>query len=149
MEYMVMVVLIVGAIIAIILFLTWWNITQLEMQGSKNRDDRILALGETLSGDYLLVNDQYMFDDAKLSSLGAIQACDKLQSQLGTGWYARIKSLDMGGEVPCTWNNYPECNVWTICSYKEKQPAQIFPVNVYRKSSDRVALAILEVGVYS
>lgn len=150
MEYLVMVVLIVAAIIAIILFLSWWSITQLEMQSSKSSQDRILSIGQILMGDYMLANGGSMLDDAKLTSLSAIQgSCDSLERSLGTGWYAKVKSLDMEGEIPCTWSNYPDCNSWTICKYKAGLPAQKFPVNVYRKASEKSALGILEVGVYT
>ncbi len=151
MEYIVMVVLIVAAIIAIILFLSWWSIMQIEMQGSKNQNDKIVSLGQMIMGDYMLINEQAMLDDAKLTSLVSMssEGCERLQALLGANWYAKIKSLDMEGDIPCTWGNYPDCNSWTICEYKEPHIAQVFPVNVYRKLSDKAALAVLEVGVYT
>lgn len=152
MEYLLMVVFIVAVVIGIIIFLTWWNVTQLEMEGSKNRQDRVLAIGQHMMADYMFINKESMLDDAKLTSINAAQACDKLEEIFGTNWYAKIKSLDMEGEITCTWNDYPNCNVWNICNYKEhpnSRSAQNFPVNVYRKVSDKTALAVLHVEVYS
>ncbi|HJW96723.1 MAG TPA: hypothetical protein VJ485_01000 [archaeon] len=152
MEHILMVVFIVAAILALILFLTWWNVQQLNMEASRNRQDRILDLAQHMMGDYLLVNENYMLDDAKLTSVNAVSGCEKLERLFGTDWYARVRALDMEDEIPCTWNNYPDCNSWTICSYPEERRnvlVQKFPANVYRKVSDKVALAVLEVGVYS
>jgi len=152
MEYVLMVVFVVAAIIGIILFLTWWNVQQLGMKSSENSQDRVLAIGQHLMADSMFVNGDYVFDDAKLTALGASDVCASLQQMFGTGWYAQIRSLDMNGEKPCQWGNYPDCNSWTICTQKEKPPkvfAQNFPVNVYRKASDRMALAVLHVEVYS
>ena len=152
MEHMLMVVFIVAAILALILFLTWWNVQQLKMEATRNTQDRILELAQHITGDYLFANENYMLDDAKLTSINAILGCEKLEELFGTNWYARVRTLDMEDEVTCNWNNYPDCSSWTICSYKERRegvkfPNQKFPVNVYRKVSDKVALAVLEVGV--
>lgn len=153
MEYILMVVFLVAAIIAIILFLTWWNTQQLQMEGFRNRQDRVVAIAEQMMGDYMLANGDSVFDDAKLTSVNAAGIkCEDLQKIYGTNWYAKIKSLDMEGERKCDWNNYPGCNMWTLCEYggtPKERLVQKFPVNVYRKVTDRVSLGILEVGVYS
>lgn len=148
MEYILMVVFIVAAIIAIIIFLTWWNVQQFQMDAFRNRQDRIVGIGQYMMGDYMFTNGDSMFDDAKLTAINATMTCEDLQKILGTSWYAKITALDMAGEKPCRWNDYPDCNVWSICNYRENHIANKFPVNVYRKVSDKVAMAVLEVGVY-
>jgi len=152
MEYILMVVFIVAAIIAIIIFLTWWNLQQFQMDAFKNRQDRIVGIGQYMMGDYMFTNGDSVFDDAKLTAINASMNCDDLQKILGTNWYVKIKALDMGGEKPCKWNDYPDCNVWSICTYKENAKdrfGQNFPVNVYRKVWDKTALGVLYVEVYS
>jgi len=152
MEYILMVVFIVAAIIAIIIFLTWWNLQQFQMDAFKNRQDRVVGIGQYIMGDYMFTNGDSVFDDAKLTAINASMSCDDLQKILGTNWYVKIKALDMAGEKPCKWNDYPDCNVWSICTYKENAKdrlGQNFPVNVYRKVSDKTALGVLYVEVYS
>jgi hypothetical protein len=97
----------------------------------------------------MFTNGDSMFDDAKLTAINASITCEDLRKILGTGWYVKIKALDMDGEKPCKWNEYPDCNVWSICDYMADHKANIFPVNVYRKVSDKVSLGMLEVGVLS
>ena len=104
MEYVLMVLFIVASVIAIILFLTWWNTQQLQMQGSQDRADSIVSLAQHLQADYMFISQDSMFDDSKLTSIGT-DACARLQQLFGEGWYARIKSLDMEGDVPCTCEN--------------------------------------------
>ena len=147
MEYILLVVFIAASIIGIILFLSWWNAKQLQVEGFKNQEDRLLAIGQYIMSDYSFVNGESMLDDSKLTSINAIHACQDLEGIFGSGWYARIKSLDMEGSKECDWMNYPECNSWAICDYTKVHISQKFPVNVYRKVQDKVALGILEVGV--
>jgi len=147
LEYLLLVVFIVASIIGIILFISWWNAQQLNIQGFQNQEDRMLGIAQHIMTDQAFANGDSMLDDAKLTSIIALHACQELEGIFGVGWYAKVKSLDMEGEIPCSWSAYPECNSWTICDYKEKHIGQKFPVNVYRKVSDKVALGVLEVGV--
>lgn len=152
MEYILVVVFIVAAILAIIFFLAWWNVQQFQMDEFKNRQDRIVGIGQYMMGDYMFTNGDSMFDDAKLTSINAGVTCEELQKILGKNWYVKITALDMNGDKPCKWNDYPDCNVWSMCDYRENARDSIgqnFPVNVYRKASDKVALGILHVEVYS
>jgi hypothetical protein len=152
MEYILMVVFIVAAIIAIIIFLTWWNLQQFQMDAFKNRQDRVVGIGQYMMGDYIFTDGDSVFDDAKLTAINASMTCEDLQTILGPNIYVKIKVLDMNGDKPCKWNDYPDCNVWSICSYKENAKdrlGQNFPVNVYRKLTDKTALGILYVEVYS
>jgi len=152
MEYVLMVVFIVAAIIAIIFFLTWWNVQQFQMDAFKNRQDRVVGIAQYMMGDYMFTNGDSVFDDAKLTAINASVTCEEMQKILGTGFYVKIKSLDMNGEKPCKWNEYPDCNAWSICGYKANARdrfGQNFPVNVYRKVSDKTALGVLYVEVYS
>jgi len=152
MEYVLMVVFIVAAIMAIIFFLTWWNVQQFQMDAFKNKQDRIAGIAQYMMGDYMFSNGDAIFDDAKLTAINASMNCEDLQKIFGTGWYVRITALDMDGEVPCKWNDYPGCNVWSMCGQKPDAPdmlGQIFPVNVYRKVTDKTAMGILYVEVYT
>jgi hypothetical protein len=151
MEYVLMVVFIVAAIMAIIFFLYWWNIQQFQMDAFKNKQDRISGIAQYMMGDYMFANGDSIFDDAKLTAINASVSCEDLQKILGTGWYVKITALDMDSEVPCKWNDYPGCNVWSMCSRKDSPEmlGQIFPVNVYRKVTDKTAMGILYVEVYS
>ena len=148
MEYILLVIFIVASIIGILIFLSWWGGKQLEVEGFKNQEDRLLGIAQHIMSDYSFANGDSMLDDSKLTSINAVHACQDLEDILGNGWYAKIRALDMEGSIACEWIAYPECNYWTICDYKEEHIAQKFPVNVYRKVSDKVALGILEVGVY-
>jgi hypothetical protein len=152
MEYMIMVLLIVAAIIGIILFLTWWGAQQLQIEGFKNRQDRVVSVAQQLMGDYTFADEESMFNDAKLTAANTTP-CEELQKVIGEGWYARIKALDMEGNVPCRWDNYPDCNYWEFCGYRKENVNELltqkFPVNVQRSATDKVALAVLEVGVYT
>jgi nitrogen fixation-related uncharacterized protein len=152
MEYILVVVFIVAAIMAIIFFLAWWNVQQFQMDQFKNQQDRIVGIGQYMMADYMFTNGDSMFDDAKLTSINASVTCEELQRILGSNWYVKITALDMEGERPCRWNDYPDCNVWSMCGYLSNAKSSLgqnFPINVYRKSSDKVALAILHVEVYS
>jgi hypothetical protein len=156
MEYMLMVVFIVASVIGIILFLTWWNVVQLDAKKTDNLDNRAEGLTQQLKGDYMLTTADSVFDDAKLTSLiPAGVKCSDLEKEFGSNWYAKIVALDMDGETPCTWDNYPGCNTWSLCLKKEKSDVdtlwgkQPFPVNVYRKSMDKMAMGVLYVEVYA
>jgi hypothetical protein len=149
MEYMIMVLLIVGAIIGIMLFLAWWGGQQVKAEGFSNQQDRIVSIAQVLMADYMFVDGDSMFSDAKLTALNSTISCEELQDVLGAGWYITVKALDMPGNVPCSWNGYPDCNYWAICPYKKEHMGQKFPVNVHRIVSDTVALGVLEVGVYT
>jgi hypothetical protein len=156
MEYMLMVVFIVASVIGIILFLTWWNVTQLDMKKTDNLDDKAEGLTQQLKADFMLTNTDSVFDDAKLTSLiPAGVKCADLEKEFGSNWYAKIIALDMDKETPCTWDNYPDCNTWSLCIKKARGDVstvwakQPFPVNVYRRASDRIAMGVLYVEVYS
>lgn len=152
MEYVLMVVFIVAAVIVIMFFLMWWNVQQFQVDALKNKQDRVIGIGQYMMGNYMFTNGDSMFDDAKLTAINATLTCQELQKILGTNWYVKITALDMEGEKPCRWNDYPDCNVWGMCGYREGAHnvfAKNFPVNVYRKLTDKTALAVMYVGVYS
>jgi len=152
MEYVLMIVFIVAAIMAIIFFLTWWNLEQFKADAFKNKQDRIAGIAQYMMGDYMFTNGESIFDDAKLTAINATITCEDLQKILGTGWYVKIKALDMEGEAPCKWNAYPGCNVWSMCGQRQDvtdRLGQNFPVNVYRKVTDKTALGIMYVEVYT
>jgi len=153
MEYILMIVFIVAAIIGFMLFLTWWNITQIQAQGFKDREDRVVALAQNMMNDYMFANGDSVFDDAKLTSVAAAGiGCDELSLIYGVDWYVNITALDMPMERKCDWNGYPNCNYWSFCTYQEhpeSRSAYNFPVNVYRKATNRMSLAVMHVEVYT
>ncbi len=151
MEYIFMVVFLMALIIGLMLFLSWWNVSQSRVEALQSKEERIASITRYLMSEPMFANEDSMFDDAKLTAINDTDTvkCQEFEGILGSGWYVKIRSLDMEGEHPCKWSNYPDCNLWVICKEKQNHIAQRFPVNIYRKISDNVSIGILEVGVYS
>ena len=153
MEYILMIVFIVAAIIGMMLFLSWWNITQIQAQGFKEREDRVVTLAQNMMNDYMFVNGDSVFDDGKLTSVNAAGVgCDSLKEIYGEDWFVNITALDMPVEKKCDWSGYPDCNYWSFCVYQEHPESRAvynFPVNVYRKATNRMAMGVMHVEVYT
>lgn len=148
MEYIFMTVFLIVVIIGLMLFLFWWNFSQFKIEEIKNKDNRIISIARYIMVDPVFVNEDSIFDDAKLTAINMTIKCKELEDILGDGWYLKIKSLDLEGEKYCNWLRYPDCNFWVICKENKDHISQKFPVNIYRKISDKISIGILEVGVY-
>jgi Tfp pilus assembly protein PilE len=144
LEYVLLMVFIVIVILALIFFLTWWQISQLSVEKSKNQQDRTLSLIKQFLDSPYMTKENSMFDDGKLTALAMTdneidKSCQRLQAVYGTDWYAEIRLKDGKPPAKCDQMNYPDgtrdCNYWTLCEQQQGakgKVSQIIPVNVYR-----------------
>ena len=147
MEYLLLIFFVVFIIVALILFITWWQVTQLGMKKSQEIEDRALSLTKEILINGFFVKEESVFDDGKLTAANTTIKCEELKHILGEGWFMKIKTLDEN-VIPCNEDNYPDCNYWEFCV--QDNPASIYaiPVNIYRRVQDRYDLGVLYVGVY-
>ncbi len=159
MEYIVMIFFVMVIIVVIIIFLSGWHFAQLKAEETKDASSRVLFLTKHLSHSPLLVKDDYMFDDGKLTALKSLgpELCGELEKIFGYDWYIEITVLDGKPKTECTWSNYPDCNYWEFCTKNEKNVTYDLPVNVYRRIGytlstgvfSRVDIGFIRVGVYA
>ena len=140
LEYVLMMVFIVAVILGLIFFLTWWQISQLGVEQTKNQQDRALSLLKQFTDSPYMTKENSVFDDAKLTVLSSMipDACERLQGVYGTDWHAEIRLFDDNPLTKCTQTSYPdgirECNYWTICPDlpAKAKITRVIPVNIYR-----------------
>jgi hypothetical protein len=148
---------IIVIIVALMVFLSYWQITQLRVEETKAQTDRALFLAKHLLNSQHFVKKDSMFDDGRLTALASLpDACGELQKIFGEDWFAEIRVLDGNPETLCTWSNYPECNCWKFCAENKNNMSFVIPVNIYRKIGyvlttgilERSDIGTLKVGVY-
>jgi|GEM_PF-771928 len=144
LEYLLMMVFIVAVVLGLILFLTWWQISQLSVEKTKNQQDRALSLIKEFLDSPYMTKENSMFDDGKLTALAMMdneidRSCQRLRAVYGDDWYAEIRLNDGKPLTKCTQMKYPDgendCNHWTLCEEREDVKARVahtIPVNVYR-----------------
>lgn len=160
MEYIFLTFLIMVVIVVLIFFFTGWQVSQLEMEKSRTRIDAALGAAKNTLSSPLMVREDSMFDDVKLTALLDTD-CSDLEDIFGRNWFAEICTGDCfdcsGSCIPCKPETYnPECNYWSYCKKEGRFDAFVFPVNIYRKLarvSDtgilaRTDLGTLKVGIY-
>ena len=154
MEYLLMSFFVLVVIVVLILFLSWWNLSNLEMEQVEAEFERVDTLVERVSDSPLFVKENSVFDDSKLlaiQSLG-VDACTDLEEIFGPTWSLEIESLTPrpGCAGPCDVLSYPCCGSWLICPLNNiLNKTRVLPVNVYRFAEDRTDLAIMKIGVKS
>ena len=136
LEYVLLMVFVIAVILALMIFLTWWQISQLGVEKGKNQQDRALSLLKLFSDSPYMAKENSMLDDGKLTVLAAMlpDACERLQKVYGNDWHAEIRLFDGNPLVQCSQATYPDCNYWRLCPEQQAKAkvARIIPVNIYR-----------------
>lgn len=144
LEYVLLMVFIVGVVLALIFFLTWWQLSQLSIEKSETQQDRLLSLVKQFLDSPYLTKEGSMLDDGKLTALVMMdnnidRSCERLQDIYGDDWYAEIRLKDGLPLKKCDQMSFPDgnnyCNYWTLCKPLTGSKARIshvIPINVYR-----------------
>jgi hypothetical protein len=151
-EHILMVFFIVVIIIALMIFLTNFQFSQMEMEKKKTWSERSLALGKKFMNSQFTAKKESMLEDAKLASLLGF-TCQELENIFGAGWFMEVKIFDSSGMViPCrSPDSFSACNYWSLSSCSAaggKNVSYIFPVNIYRKMFERSDIGTIKTGVY-
>lgn len=147
MEYVLLSFFVLLIIVMITFFLTGWQMSTIGSEQTRVTYTKAGFLLRAFTNSPYINKNTYkegsMLEDSKLSSI----TCDDLEKLYGTGWYAEIEILDSGEE--CTAENFPLCGKWSYC--KKEGDALIFeiPVNIYRKTTGRIDIGLLRVGLYN
>lgn len=148
MEYILLTFFIMVVIIAIIFFLTGWQVSQFELEQEKTKIDRAFWLTKSFLTSQYFVKDNSMFDSMKLSA--ALDSCEELEKIFGYEWFAEVNLLG-GTDALCTETD-TDCNQWKFCEKTKNYTAYIIPVNIYKVMDNdmrgRVYIGTLKVGVY-
>ena len=157
LEYIFMAFFVVFIIVILVLFLGWWNVIHIGAEQKKLHDDRAFFLLKHLMISQMLVRENSVFDDSRLTAMKRMEQtgtdiCKKFSEIFGKNWYFRLRILDEDPDKECTFQNYPDCNLWSFCEPSNTRIPKYqytIPVNVYRSLNDRKDLALLTAGVYS
>ena len=155
MEYILMTFFLMVVILSMVMFMGWWNITQISIDHNKLAGSNALLLLQDFSGSgYLSVRDSVL-DDSKLTAIKLMQSqgsdfCRDFRPVFGNDWFLEVEVLDGNPRKECSFSSYPDCNHWTFCKKEQAAERTVYnmPVNVHRKVSGRDDLAILYAGVY-
>ncbi len=159
MEYMFLTLFVIVIVIAFVIFLSWWNISQMDVEKSKVELDKTLVLAKSLVSSPFLARSDSMLDDGKLTALQEMgqDACSAIDGIYGADWFAVIRLLDGSDDTLCSYANYPDCNYWQLCKTESKNyRSYVVPVNIYRNIGTVLSTGVLgttyagsiEVGVY-
>lgn len=153
MEYIFLTLFILIMIVAMILFLSWFQMSQFEMKGGDIQIEKAKFLMNYMINSPYLAEENSLFDDSKLTSLLSLEDyCDRLDGVFGLRWSLKVDLLtsEDGCFVECTEESYPCCGSWTFCERESKGSVlkYVIPVNVLRKINNQVHLAKMEVSVY-
>ncbi len=154
MEYIILSFFILVIIVALLFFLSWWQFSQLGMEEHKLKMEKVFFTARYISNSPYFVKENSVFDDAKLTAANSLGTgiCEDFEKVFGYNWFIRINIFEGDVEIPCTWNNYPDCNSWEFCTKRQgkdqKSTSRILPINIYRKMSEENGVGIIEVGVY-
>jgi hypothetical protein len=155
MEYILMTFFLLVVIISMILFMGWWNVTQISIDQSKLAGSSALLLLQVLSNSEYIAEENSVLDDSRLTAIKAMQSegvdfCSEFEPVFGRDSFFEVHVLDGNPEVECSFSSHPECNTWTFCKPDQSRSKTTYniPVNVHRKISGRNDIAILYAGVY-
>lgn len=164
MEYMFLTLFVIFIVIAFVIFLSWWNVSQMDVEKSGMELDKTLVLTKSLISSPFLAREDSMLDDGKLTVLQAMgqDTCTSIGSIYGADWFAVIRLLDGRNDTPCNQTSYPDCNYWSLCKKDLSAPgaknyrSYVVPVNIYRNMGMVLTTGVLgrsyvgsiEVGVY-
>jgi hypothetical protein len=158
-EYILTTLLIVAVIISIMIFLGWWNASQLRVEKSKTELDKTLVMTKTLISSPFFARGDSMLDDGKLTALQGMgdSGCDAISEIYGADWFAVARLNDGKGETKCNSSNYPDCNYWEFCMRSGANISYVVPVNIYRSFGTvmttgiigRTYVGTMVVGIYN
>ena len=161
MEYILMTFFIFVIIIALMFFLSIWQVSQVQMSSASDYLERVGDISDAvmksvyfIKGSTMVVDS--MFDDSKLMAFvsGGEEVCDQLEKIFGSRWFMEVRAIEYsesentGISEECTNHNYPDCNTWTICKTDDEAVLVVMPVNIYRKMHAMTDMGILTVGAY-
>lgn len=154
MEYLLLSFFVLATIIVMIFFLTGWQFSQFNLENQKIQNTRVINLQDSFINSQIFVNENSVFDDAKLTSIQSFhyEACEDLAAIFGSDWYIEIQVLNPFDDCSglCSASTYPCCGRWEICTDDSRTSVnRNLPVNVYRKSTEKTELAVLKVGVFT
>jgi len=140
LEYVLLMLLVVGVIMVLMIFLSWWQASQLGVEKAKNQQDRALSLLKNFISSPYMTKENSMMDDGKLTALAMIPgSCQMLEKVYGSGWHAEVWLFDGQPWKSCNTNpssDYRSCNRWSICPVREGvrgKISRVLPVNIYRR----------------
>ena len=155
MEYILMTFFLLVVILSMVMFMGWWNVTQISIDRNRLAGSNTLLLLQDLSGSgYLAVRDSVL-DDSRLTAIKLMQSqgsdfCREFRPVFGNDWFLEVEVLDGKPMKECDFSSYPDCNYWAFCKPSAESEKTVYnmPVNVHRKMSGKDDLAILYAGVY-
>ncbi len=159
MEYMFLTLFVIVIVIAFVIFLSWWNVSQTNVERARMELDKTLVMTKTLLSSPFLAREDSMLDDGKLTAIQEMgeDACLRIRSIYGADWFAVVRLLDGSNETLCGASNYTGCNYWVFCKDARKNyRSYVVPVNIYRNIGAVLTTGVLgrsyvgsmEVGVY-
>ena len=98
MEYILLTFFIMVVIIAIIFFLTGWQVSQFELEQEKTKIDRAFWLTKSFLTSQYFVKDNSMFDSMKLSAALSVE-CEELEKIFTAYLEADAKLFSAGSAV--------------------------------------------------
>jgi hypothetical protein len=158
-EYMFMVLFLIVIIFGFILFLSWWENSQLKMEKFSLQTDEALTLMGYMASSPFLARETGMLDDAKITALQNMgqDGCIRFRAVYKKDFFITVNTFDRNENTPCTNENFPECNSWKICVENGRNATSyVLPVNIYRNIGVKLSTGILgsvyvgniTVGVY-
>lgn len=162
MEYVLMTFFIFIIVVALIIFLSAWQVSQMEITSLGSFSERAIENLDSLKSTmYLLkgasMSVTSMLDDSKLTALMHMDnLCDNIEKLFGSNFYFEVRAFEYSesaesSDKECTLVDYLDCNHWSFCR-DEDRPATsyVMPVNIYRKTLNdgRTDIGMLRVGVY-
>lgn len=155
-EYVIATFFIVIILVFVILMLSSYQTSQLELEQQKIKDLKTMASLKRFLSTSILSKDDSLLDDSKLTA--ALGMCKDMEEFFGNKWYAEVRILE-GQEIRCTPGEYTtNCNYWVFCEENKQgdESSYTVPVNVMRKmfwvtnrgTNSRTYPAIVEVGIY-
>lgn len=158
MEYVILTFFIVVVIIVLIFFLFGFQVTQLNADQRKGEVSRTLQLAKQIVSSPILVKDEGVFDDGKLTALTMLgDTCSALEDHYGADLFIEVTIFgETDALTPCTQGSYPFCNYWSFCKREDASLAFDFPVNIYRNIGSvgptgvlpRTDIGLVTVGIY-
>lgn len=159
MEYMFLTLFVIVIVIAFVIFLSWWQVSQMNVEKSRMELDKTLVLTKTLLSSPFIAREDSMLDDGKLTIMQEMgeDACQRIRSMYGAEWFAVIRLFDGSNDTLCSTSNYPDCNYWVFCKDARKDyRSYMVPVNIYRNIGAVLTTGVLgetyvgsmEVGMY-
>lgn len=147
MEYVLLSFFVLLIIVMITFFLTGWQMSTIGSEQNRITYAKAEFLLRAFTNSPYINKNSYkegsMLEDSKLGSI----TCDALEKLYGTGWYAEIETLESSGN--CTDENFMLCGKWAYCKKEGEAITFEIPVNIYRKTTGKIDIGFLRVGLYN